>query len=123
VASLYAAVIEVIYLSEYPSRRGKYFFLYKEPFSFTRLSSITTKHDSYITPATSYTTHIMAIIDEKKADIETEHTESIEPELGAIGKLGFDDVPSIEEEAASKAAWLISITVSLGGCVHKTQWH
>lgn len=57
----------------------------------------------------------MAIQDEKmKVDIETEHTESIEPELGAISKID-DDVLSIEEVAASKAAWLISITVSLGG--------
>lgn len=58
----------------------------------------------------------MAIQDEKKkVDIETEHTESIEPELGAVGKIHDDDVLSIEEVAASKAAWLISITVSLGG--------
>ena len=56
----------------------------------------------------------MAIKDEKKVDIETEHTESIEPELGAVSKID-DDVLSIEEVAASKAAWLISITVSLGG--------
>jgi hypothetical protein len=56
----------------------------------------------------------MAIKDEKKVDIETEHTESIEPELGAVNKID-DDVLSIEEVAASKAAWLISITVSLGG--------
>ena len=57
----------------------------------------------------------MAIQDEKKkVDIETEHTESIEPELGAVSKID-DDVLSIEEVAASKAAWLISVTVSLGG--------
>jgi SP family myo-inositol transporter-like MFS transporter 13 len=56
----------------------------------------------------------MAIKDEKKVDIETEHTESIEPELGAVSQID-DDVLSIEEVAASKAAWLISITVSLGG--------
>ena len=59
--------------------------------------------------------HIMAIQDEKKkVDIETEHTESIEPELGAVSKIDAD-VLSIEEVAASKAAWLISVTVSLGG--------
>ena len=47
----------------------------------------------------------MAIQDEKKkVDIETEHTESIEPELGAVGKIHDDDVLSIEEVAASKAA-------------------
>jgi len=63
----------------------------------------------------------MAIQDEKKVDIETEHTESIEPELGAVSKTD-DEVPSIEEVAASKAAWLISVTVSLGGCVDITQW-
>jgi hypothetical protein len=56
----------------------------------------------------------MAMKDEKKVDIETEHTESIEPELGAVSKID-DDVLSIEEVAASKAAWLISVTVSLGG--------
>lgn len=57
----------------------------------------------------------MAFQDEKKkSDIETEHTESIEPELGAVSKVD-DDVLSIEEVAASKAAWLISVTVSLGG--------
>lgn len=61
--------------------------------------------------------HIMAIQDEKKVDIETEHTEHIEPELGAVDKV--DDVLSIEEVAASKAAWLISVTVSLGGCVYE----
>jgi len=61
----------------------------------------------------------MTILDEKKVDIETEHTESIEPELGAVGKLDADDVPSIEEEAASKAAWLISVTVSLGGYTYR----
>jgi hypothetical protein len=61
-----------------------------------------------------HTILIMAIKDEKKVDIETEHTESIEPELGAVNKID-DDVLSIEEVAASKAAWLISITVSLGG--------
>ena len=56
----------------------------------------------------------MALKDEKKVDIETEHTESIESELGAVSKTD-DDVLSIEEVAASRAAWLISITVSLGG--------
>jgi hypothetical protein len=57
----------------------------------------------------------MAILDEKKkVDIETQHTESIEPELGAVSKTD-DDVLSIEDVAASKAAWLISVTVSLGG--------
>ena len=63
----------------------------------------------------------MAIKDEKKVDIETEHTESIEPELGALSKID-DEVLSIEEVAASKAAWLISVTVSLGGYVDKMQW-
>lgn len=63
----------------------------------------------------------MAIQDEKKKfDIETEHTESIEPELGAVSKIHDDDVLSIEEVAASKAAWLISITVSLGGYTRTT---
>ena len=57
----------------------------------------------------------MAVDDEKKVDIGTEHAEHIEPELGAVKEL--DDVPGIEETAASKAAWLISVTVSLGGCV------
>ena len=56
----------------------------------------------------------MGIQDEKKANIETEHTESVEPELGSVSKLD-SDVLSIEEVAASKAAWLISVTVSLGG--------
>jgi hypothetical protein len=63
----------------------------------------------------------MAIQDEKKADIETEHTESIEPELGSVSKID-NDALSIEEVAASKAAWLISVTVSLGGYVNKIQW-
>ena len=62
----------------------------------------------------------MAVKDEKKVDIETEHTESIELELGAVSKID-DEVLSIEEVAASKAAWLISVTVSLGGYVDKTQ--
>lgn len=57
----------------------------------------------------------MAVENEKKVDIETEHTEHIEAELGSVHKV--DDVPSIEEAAASKAAWLISVTVSLGGYV------
>ena len=60
----------------------------------------------------------MAVKDEKKVDIETEHTESIEPELGVGSKIDAD-VLSIEEVAASKAAWLISVTVSLGGYVYK----
>jgi hypothetical protein len=63
----------------------------------------------------------MAIPDEKKVDIETEHTESVEPELGVVSKIE-DDVLSIEEVAASKAAWLISVTVSLGGYVYNRQW-
>ena len=54
----------------------------------------------------------MAIDNEKKVDIETEHAENVE--LGDISKVE-DDVPSIEEAAASRAAWLISVTVSLGG--------
>lgn len=57
----------------------------------------------------------MAVDNEKKVDIGTEHAEHIEPELGAVKEV--DDVPGIEETAASKAAWLISVTVSLGGCV------
>lgn len=57
----------------------------------------------------------MAFENEKKVDIETEHTEHIETELGSVDKV--DEVPSIEEAAASKAAWLISVTVSLGGYV------
>jgi hypothetical protein len=56
----------------------------------------------------------MAIEYEKKVDVEAEHTEHVEAELGAIDK-EVDDVQSIEEVAASKAAWLISVTVSLGG--------
>jgi len=55
----------------------------------------------------------MALENEKKAEIETQHTEHVESELGASDKV--DQVPSIEEAAASKAAWLISVTVSLGG--------
>lgn len=62
----------------------------------------------------------MAVKDEKKVDIETEHTESIEPELGVVSKIDAD-VLSIEEVAASKAAWLISVTVSLGGYVYTRQ--
>lgn len=53
----------------------------------------------------------MAFENQKKLEIE--HAEHVEPELGTIDKT--DDVPSIEEAAASKAAWLIAITVSLGG--------
>lgn len=55
-------------------------------------------------------------LDEKKIDIETEHAEHVaEAELGSVDKVDY--VPSIEETAASKAAWLISVTVSLGGFV------
>lgn len=58
----------------------------------------------------------MALQDEKKVDIETEHAENVvESELGGVEKVDF--VPSIEEAAASTAAWLISVTVSLGGFV------
>jgi hypothetical protein len=56
----------------------------------------------------------MAVEYEKKVNIDAEHTEHIEAELGVIDK-EVDDVQSIEEVAASKAAWLISVTVSLGG--------
>jgi len=55
----------------------------------------------------------MALEHEKKAEIEAQHTEHVESELGAFDKV--DQEPSIEEAAASKAAWLISVTVSLGG--------
>lgn len=55
----------------------------------------------------------MAIEDKEQVDIETEHAEYIEPGLKDV----VDDVLGIEETAASKAAWLISVTVSLGGCV------
>jgi hypothetical protein len=55
----------------------------------------------------------MALDLEKKSEIESQHVEHIESELGAIDKV--DEVPSIEEAAASRAAWLISVTVSLGG--------
>lgn len=55
----------------------------------------------------------MALDYEKKTEIDTQHVEHIESELGATDKV--DEVPSIEEAAASKAAWLISVTVSLGG--------
>jgi hypothetical protein len=58
----------------------------------------------------------MALDHEKKTEIDTRHIEHIESELGAIDKVDkVDEVPSIEEAAASKAAWLISVTVSLGG--------
>lgn len=57
----------------------------------------------------------MAFENEKKVDIETEHAEHVEPEIGVMK--AFEDVASIEETAASKAAWLISVTVSLGGYV------
>jgi len=58
----------------------------------------------------------MTLDHEKKAGIDTRHIEHIESELGAIDKVDkVDEVPSIEEAAASKAAWLISVTVSLGG--------
>ena len=59
----------------------------------------------------------MAIDHEKKAEIESRHIEHIESELGAVEKddKADDEVPSIEEAAASQAAWLISVTVSLGG--------
>lgn len=58
----------------------------------------------------------MALQDEKKVDVETEHAEHVvDAELGGIEKVEF--VPSIEEAAASTAAWLISVTVSLGGFV------
>lgn len=61
----------------------------------------------------------MALEEKKNADIETEHAEHVnESEVGAIDKADF--VPSIEEAAASKAAWLISVTVSLGGFVRRT---
>jgi hypothetical protein len=58
----------------------------------------------------------MALDQEKKSEIDTRHIEHVESELGTIEKVDRDDqVPSIEEAAASKAAWLISVTVSLGG--------
>jgi hypothetical protein len=58
----------------------------------------------------------MALDHEKKTEIDTRHIEHIESELRAINKVDkVDEVPSIEEAAASKAAWLISVTVSLGG--------
>jgi hypothetical protein len=59
----------------------------------------------------------MAIDHEKKAEIESRHIEHIESELGAVEKVNKvdDEVASIEEAAASQAAWLISVTVSLGG--------
>ena len=82
--------------------------------SFIQLHSHSNVTQSLYFLHTTQSLHIMAIKDEKKVDIETEHTESIEPELGAVSKID-DDVLSIEEVAASKAAWLISITVSLGG--------
>jgi hypothetical protein len=53
----------------------------------------------------------MALDHEKKTEIDTRHIEHIESELRAINKVDkVDEVPSIEE-----AAWLISVTVSLGG--------
>ncbi|KAM0722234.1 hypothetical protein Q7P37_001675 [Cladosporium fusiforme] len=56
----------------------------------------------------------MALQDEKKVDIETEHAEhAVDTEQGEFEKI--DVVPSIEEAAASTAAWLIAVTVSLGG--------
>lgn len=59
---------------------------------------------------------IMALQDEKKVDIETEHAEhAVDTEQGEFEKI--DVVPSIEEAAASRAAWLIAVTVSLGGFV------
>jgi hypothetical protein len=58
----------------------------------------------------------MALDHEKKIEIDTRHIEHIKSELGAVDKADkVDEVPSIEEAAASKAAWLISVTVSLGG--------
>lgn len=118
VASSCAVTVEIIYLSERHLASRSTFILQRTSLLHTLYNS-TIEHDSHTTSAYSLIAHIMAISNDKKVDIETEHTESIEPELGAVGKLGADDVPSIEEEAASKAAWLISITVSLGGCVYK----
>ena len=58
----------------------------------------------------------MALDYEKKAEIESRHIEHIESELGTVEKVDkLDEVPNIEEAAASNAAWLISVTVSLGG--------
>ena len=60
----------------------------------------------------------MAIDHEKKAEIESRHIEHVESEPGVVEKVNkADEVPSIEEAAASNAAWLISVTVSLGGYV------
>jgi hypothetical protein len=61
----------------------------------------------------SLSSRIMVLDQEKKPEIDTQHIEHIESDLGAIDKA--DGVPSIEEAAASQAAWLISVTVSLGG--------
>lgn len=61
----------------------------------------------------------MATEDKKKVDIETEHAEYTESGLKDV----VDDVHGIEETAASKAAWLISVTVSLGGYVSNPQTH
>jgi hypothetical protein len=58
---------------------------------------------------------IMALDYEKKTEVDTQHIERFESELGAVDKVDEGGVPSIEEAAASKAAWLISVTVSLGG--------
>lgn len=53
----------------------------------------------------------MALVDEKKAEIE--HAEHIDDESATFEKI--EELSNIEETAASRAAWLISLTVSLGG--------
>lgn len=51
--------------------------------------------------------------DEKKGDIQATHAEHGEDEMHTSEKI--QELSSIEDTAASKAAWLICITVSLGG--------
>ena len=51
--------------------------------------------------------------DEKKGDISTTHAEH--GEHSTIPSEKIEELSSIEDTAASKAAWLISMTVSLGG--------
>jgi SP family myo-inositol transporter-like MFS transporter 13 len=57
-----------------------------------------------------------ASTDDKKTALETSHQEHLEE--ADLKKGDFDEqaaLSSIEDTAASKAAWLITLTVSLGG--------
>jgi SP family myo-inositol transporter-like MFS transporter 13 len=49
---------------------------------------------------------------------QVEHVDTIEAEKGEVA-----DLSSIEDTAASKAAWLISVTVSIGGLLFGISFH